>query len=276
MLKNKVKVFKNKIKMYKTKRFLKHIVNTLRAGISNAWVVVSGRRKKTNVYLRQVRNQYAGKRCFVIGNGPSLTKEDLEMLKDEVTFASNRIFRIFPQTSWRPTYFVISDPNVARSEGVIDNVNQMQCAMKFTSAESYWACRGIKEPFCCVHSWWKPGETGFSRDLCKGFYAMATVTYFMIQIAVWMGFKEIYLLGIDNRYAVSIGKDGKVTVNQNVKSYFSGMDQGIQTMHAATWEMDAAYEYLEKYSRGSDFRVYNATRGGCLEKFERVDFDSLF
>ena len=44
---------------------------------------------------------------------------------------------------------------------------------------------------------------------------------------------------------------------------------------AAVWEMDAAYEYADKYSREHGFRIYNATRGGFLEKFERVSLDEL-
>lgn len=43
----------------------------------------------------------------------------------------------------------------------------------------------------------------------------------------------------------------------------------------ATWELDLAYEYADKYSRDHGFRIYNATRGGFLEKFERVSFDEV-
>ena len=42
-----------------------------------------------------------------------------------------------------------------------------------------------------------------------------------------------------------------------------------------TWELDVAYEYAEKFSHENGFRIYNATRGGFLEKFERVDLDEI-
>ena len=41
-------------------------------------------------YIRSLQNKYEGKRCFIIGNGPSLTPEDLDRIKDEYSFASNR------------------------------------------------------------------------------------------------------------------------------------------------------------------------------------------
>lgn len=45
---------------------------------------------------------------------------------------------------------------------------------------------------------------------------------------------------------------------------------------AATWEMDIAYEYAQKFAKENNIHIFNATRGGHLEVFERVAFDSLF
>ena len=40
--------------------------------------------------------------------------------------------------------------------------------------------------------------------------------------------------------------------------------------------MDIAYDYARKYADSNGIKIYNATRGGCLEAFQRVNFDSLF
>lgn len=40
--------------------------------------------------------------------------------------------------------------------------------------------------------------------------------------------------------------------------------------------MILAYESAKKYVDSHNISIYNATRGGMLEVFERVDFDSLF
>ena len=92
-----------------------------------------------------------------------------------------------------------------------------------------------------------------------------------------MGFEEIYILGADNRYAYSRLKDGTVVKNEGVASYFSETGEKMPDPSSAvsTWEMDAAYEYAEKYSKEHGFRIYNATRGGFLEKFERVSLDEV-
>lgn len=41
----------------------------------------------------ELKNMYVGKRCFVLGNGPSLDTEDLTQLKAEYVFTVNQCMR---------------------------------------------------------------------------------------------------------------------------------------------------------------------------------------
>ena len=233
--------------------------------------------KKSNQMLAGLKNKYSGQRCFIIGNGPSLTKEDLELLKNEVTFASNRIFKMFEQTEWRPTYYAVFDDSVAADKDLQSNVNAMPCEGKFLRAQGWLSNRGINNP-CYIHSFHSRKylvTPEFSLDLSKGIFTIATVTYALIQIAYHMGFREIYLLGVDHKYRNEQKKDGTIIVN-NTKSYFGDAGNFEKTVVAASWEMEEAYKFAEQYSRENGFRIYNATRGGHLEIFERVDLDSLF
>ena len=66
-------------------------------------------RSPDHFYLQTLKGIHEGKRCFVIGNGPSLCPEDLDLLCGEYTFAANRIYNIFDRTSWRPTYYLTVD-----------------------------------------------------------------------------------------------------------------------------------------------------------------------
>lgn len=61
--------------------------------------------------ISELKNQYVDKRCFIIGNGASLRVEDIDLIKEEVTIASNRIYNIFSNTSWRPTIYMVEDPD---------------------------------------------------------------------------------------------------------------------------------------------------------------------
>lgn len=258
-------------------RSLKYFI---KSRISLIVVTLNGKKKSSNEYIKSVKNKYKGQRCFILGNGPSLSTDDLEKLKNEITFASNRIYKIFDKTGWRPTFFCMNDEAVAEMDGVIDGINGIKCEKKFALQEGYYIFRKFKGDTCFLHGWYQRkylDNPGFSEDLVKGIYCIATVTYMMIQIARYMGFTEIYLIGLDNRYAYSKLRDGTIVKNEGAVNYFGEKNIGVPSTITAvsTWELDIAYEYAEEYSKTHGFKIYNATRGGFLEKFERVDLDEV-
>ena len=258
--------------LYRRKRDLRYPISSLE-------VMRKGYRKRSREVLFSVKNKYKDQRCFIVGNGPSLKPEDLDRLKDEITFATNRIYKIFDKTDWRPTYFAMFDETVGDSEGVSENVSRIDC-LKFVREQGYYTYKNIKGDVCFVHS--RHGRKyldnpKFSDNLTKYVYTIASVTYTAIQLARWMGFDKIYLLGMDNRYAYSRLRDGTIVRNEGVVSYFMDNEQTLPdpTTAVPTWELDVAFEYADKYSREHGFRIYNATRGGFLEAFERVNLDEV-
>lgn len=113
-----------------------------------------------------------------------------------------------------------------------------------------------------------------SEDITKGVSRGHTVTFTSIQLAIYMGFKEIYLLGVDFSYSVVIDKNGKTFKNDNVQDYFNGKKYDTTMMNYNG--MLHAYQTAKKYCDEHSIIIKNTTRGGKLEVFERVDFDSLF
>lgn len=262
-----------KERLYKIKLLLLY-------GISFIFTGINGEMINSQKMISKYKNKYKGQSCFIIGNGPSLLPEDLDKLnkKEIVTFASNKVYKIFDKTSWRPTFYAIVDESVADEDCIKQN-NMFSCEAKFFRRQGWYVYRKIKGA-TYLNSWHSRkylGNPCFSEDLSDGVYTIATVTYVLLQIARYMGFSNIYLLGMDNRYKYGMNKNGEVYRNQNVLSYFGEEDseEKIPKIAPATWELDLAYEYADKYSREHGFRIYNSTRGGFLEKFERVEFDEI-
>ena len=56
--------------------------------------------------VRAYRNKHEGRRCFILGTGPSLKKTDLSLLKNEFTFGLNRIYLLFDELKFNTTYYV--------------------------------------------------------------------------------------------------------------------------------------------------------------------------
>lgn len=219
--------------------------------------------------IRKMKDIYNGRRCFLIGNGPSLSEKDLEVLKDndEISFACNQIFKIFNKTNWRPSFYVIVDrctfeecknyiPN--NSKAFIRNFMNKD----IDSIENIFWYNGYLQNIEDV-------EPEFSTDISKGTYSGRTVMYDMIQIAVYMGFKEIYLIGVD----FSWGEDGR---NAHFCSDYMETKDFLEEMSYNKKANGLAYIAAKKYADANEIKIYNATRGGHLEVFQRISFDTIF
>ena len=262
------------------KEQLYRIKMALLYGVSSFVTGISGEMDDSIKAISAYKHKYKGQSCFVIGNGPSLLPEDLDKLNEKkiITFASNKVYKIFDKTAWRPTFYAMVDESVADDECIKQN-NNFSCEAKFFRRQGWYVYRKIKGAIY-MNSWHSRKYLevpNFSEELSEGVYTIATVTYVLLQMARYMGFSKIYLLRMDNRYKFGMDRKGQVYRNKDVLSYFGEQDsdEEMPKIAPAIWELDLAYEYADKYSREHGFRIYNSTRGGFLEKFERVQFDEV-
>lgn len=232
--------------------------------------------------LTALRGAYDGRRCFLIGNGPSLCPEDLTKLHEagEVTFAFNRIYNIFDQTPWRPTFYISQDEKML--SGCADVVNELSLPVKFIPIQLRWwhniNIAGAHE-FNIVHQQSEdPCEFLFSDDIAHGIYNSSTGMYTAVQIAAYMGFTEIYFIGVDHHFHISQNNKGEIVVDNSVKDYFSDKyNEDKASLYIPNTEKSTlTYVAMKFHCDKRGIRVFNATRGGRLEVFDRVDFDCLF
>ena len=237
-------------------------------------------RKGNEERLRKYKDKYKGKRIFIVCNGPSLCSEDLEKihLNGDYSFGCNRIHYIFPKTHWRPDFYTMMDLGPLHQR--FELMNTIETKYKFFRTDTYTTIRKIKGNVTLLKTLDTPKlleNPKFSADCSKIIYFIETTTYCMIQLAVYMGFSEIYIIGCDNHYSINVLKDG-TRINTGAHSYFSGFGN-TEDDHATVsriWANDIAYDTAQKYAESHGIKIMNATRGGNLNSFPRVDFDSLF
>lgn len=232
-------------------------------------------------FLKTYKNIHKNERCFIIGNGPSLTSKDLDKLQQcsEISFAFNRIYHIFDQTQWRPTYYITQDEKIISGSHIEVN-NSIKSSTKFIPIELKWY-NHIKindaKYFHIINRNISENIPDFSEDISKYIINSKTVIYTAIQIAVYMGIKEIYLIGVDHHFHTSINNKGEIIIDPDAKDYFSNeynQDKDnlyIPNTDVSTLTYIAAKEYADKHG----IKIYNATRGGKLEVFPRINFDIL-
>lgn len=233
--------------------------------------------------LLKFKNVYSGKRCFIIGNAPSLTAGDLNRLKNEITFASNRIYLMFDKTDYRPSYYMIHDDAILHKyhQEISENIscpifyhhNATKGLENFNPAEKYFYCSEARVD-------WQP-----QGHICPLFseeplhlYWGATITYDCIQMAAYMGFNEIYLLGIDMDYQLAIKSDGTIVSGNVTRDHFVDDDSYFNSPFCYLPLIDiitSAYKSARSFADSHNIKIYNATRGGKLDIFERVDFEKI-
>lgn len=226
-----------------------------------------------NKQIVQYRDIHKKQRCFIVATGPSLSVQDLNILHahDEKCISMNRIYNVFSKTNWRPDYYLIEDTKMI--EDLSKEIANMNVPVKFLPSipDQYWQQvdigNSIKYQLVIL-------DNGndiplFSSKPERCIYEGSTVTYACIQMAAYMGFQEIYLLGVDFNYSNNLYDE---------KNHFEGyqMDKMVRLNTVHLERMEAAYISAREYAKKHGINIYNATRGGRLEVFRRVDFDQLF
>ncbi len=245
------------------------------------------RKSEDSCRLKMLKNIHYGQRCFVIGNGPSLKPSDLNRIKGEFSFAANRIYYIYEYTDWRPTYYVSIDMESLPFE--LDSIKRGGNYIKFLNYECsrYGRDEGDRIFYIMPYGRYNVNvydkvADSLSEDISDHITKVHTVTVTSIEIAIYMGFKEIYLFGVDHNYANKVDHNGKVHKDPTVSAtYFKGMKDskgkpGDGNSSQNVEAMENSYLLAKDMAEKRGVRIYNATRGGKLEVFERVDFDSLF
>ncbi|MEQ3237768.1 6-hydroxymethylpterin diphosphokinase MptE-like protein [Bacteroides cellulosilyticus] len=230
---------------------------------------------------RTLKGKYAGKRIFIVGNGPSLNRLPLYLLKNEYTMCFNRFVLMEERINWFPHFYTVTDDLVLKdqaeelNEYIIPKVDYAFFPDIHPSNLS--VKKLIKQKDNVL--WLYVDKPNFSDNLpqCG---INKTVVNAGIQIAAYLGFEEIYLIGVDMTFG----------------------DQQIKKMSSRNWQatgddpnhFDPRYfgsgrsyhnpgvdEMLQRFAICREFftergvRIYNAGDGGKLEIFPRVKFDEI-
>lgn len=236
--------------------------------------------------LAGLYNKHLGERCVIVGNGPSLNAMDLTLLADEVSFAVNGIFYKTKEMGFAPTYFVVEDNSVMEENQeeirAFDAPHKLFPSIyrKFHPVQDntyfFRLNRGFYEKtssnYCIPR---------FSTDITQRLYCGQSVTFINLQLAYYMGFSEVYLIGMDFSYTIpdSAIRNGDLIVStEDDPNHFNGQYFG----KGKTWKDPKLDRVLQNYYMAKRMyeadgrRIYNATVGGALEAFERVDYHELF
>jgi len=241
--------------------------------------------------LEKLHGAYSGQRCFLMGNGPSLNKMNLDLLKYETVWGANRCNLLFDRIQWRPQFYTAVDKRV-----VPDNAQEINSLVKMlpeshfffpvdfrldhilkSTGNVYWYDEVMLNDESLPNSM-------FSLNPSEFVYAVRTVTIAMLQLAVYLGFNPIYLIGCDTSYIVP---HTVIYENENSEFLISTEDdpnhfdsnyfgKGKKWHDPHVDRMLFQYEQAKKVCDALNIQVINSTVGGNLEIFPRINFLELF
>ena len=194
-----------------------------------------------------LRNRHKGETALVIGNGPSLSDVPREFLTMYHSFGTNRIYLL---DGFTPTYYVAVDP--VAIEPFISDIDNMDCE-KFL--KSHFTTHLITNAIP-LHSSAIPA---FSREPDKWIYEGWSVIYVCLQLAFYMGFSTVLLVGVDHNYA------------EDSANYFDPeYKNGVDGWHAPDLERSERSYHMAKTVYDFDGRkIINLTPGSALDVFEK-------
>jgi hypothetical protein len=233
--------------------------------------------KKNQLKLDALKGKFSGRRCFIMANGPSLLKSDLTLLRDEVTICSNAQFLIWDKLGFTPNFLTVEDRLVA--EDRCDELHALSRITKIFPLDLAYCLKNSSDTIFINFVRDYKLFPKFSADFARIVYWGGTVSALNLQLAYYLGCKEIYLIGFDHEYKVTEKIDDFVItsaaddVNHIHPDYFG---KGYRWHDPNVARMEQAYVEARRFLDAHGILVKNATVGGKLEVFERVDYSNLF
>jgi hypothetical protein len=239
-----------------------------------------------------LRDKHKGQRCFVVGTGPSVAKQDLRPLKDELTFGMNAFWQHDIVLEWQPSYYLLSDGiyfdgsknSTDFLKGMRERIHDSTffAPLKYRDSileskllpadRTYWLAFGQE-----FHD---PGIKVDSIDFTNVIPSPRSVSQLCIMAAIYMGCSPIYLLGLDHDWLAHMGE------NRHFYKGHSGFeghpklrpilsDWGYRGNMESQLILWTGYEKLQDLSLREGCEIINATDGGFLDVFERANYEEV-
>lgn len=218
--------------------------------------------------LRRFHNAHLGEDCFIIGNGPSLNKMNLSSLANYHTFGQNKIYLLFDKVDLNLSYLVSVNRFVIEQSR--EQFLQMNCPIFL----SYTASRNVIPDKPHIYRLHTQNVWTFYDDITNPICEGHTVTYVSLQLAYYMGFKRVVLIGVDHNFKQK-GRAHEVQTYQGEDENHFHPDyfKGQQWQLADIYGSEVSY-HLAKYHFLKEGReIFDATVGGKLQVFPKIDYE---
>ena len=221
--------------------------------------------------LNNLRDSHVGERVVIVCNGPSLNRMRLNFLRHEMVIGLNKIFLGFEKYGFYPNYYVAVNRKVI--EQSVNKIKSMEC-VKFIS---YSSSDLIPEDGLTYHIQTRKPPARFSHNISQGIHEGWTVTYVALQIAYYLGFEKVVIIGMDHRYEYTGAPNEARQLDGSDPNHFSPDYFGGQTWNNPDLiRSEESYRIARSEFEKDGRRIIDATLDGACEVFEKADYREVF
>lgn len=228
--------------------------------------------RRSNQSLASLKDKYSGQSCVIVGNGPSLNRTNLAAIGSMPVFALNRGYLKFQQVGRVPTFLVCLNRHVVEQFGA--ELLEVPCPL-FTELSCSSILGKMGQRSDCIYLQNVHGPL-FSTDPRQGVWSGATVTYVTMQLAYFLGFSRVALVGVDHRFSEVGPAHKKVTSDGPDRNHFDPNYFGP----GVVWQLpdlktsEIAYEMARDRYHQSGRTITDCTVDGALTVFPKQSLEA--
>ncbi|PFA66938.1 hypothetical protein CN378_12575 [Bacillus sp. AFS015802] len=258
--------------------------------------------KKTLAINQKYKDKFKGKRCFILGNGPSLNKQgNLELLENEIVFSVNQFYRSDLFKLVKPNFHLMVDPlffslnekdstdyDTLKRMQELKNNNNLVCIFPYTAKDFVENYKINNENTLYIHSRYRMHDNyKKSIRMDRSLPLIQNVVHGAIYCAIYMGFTEIYLMGVDmtniltsyikEETELNIEKEHVYTYTENEKKRMlrvrnSNDNETMLKLHGIIFSV---FRNIYEYCDQRNIKIYNATISGGLDNIPRIKYEDV-
>lgn len=258
--------------------------------LSDHRLVLSREAKQLIAPNKALHGRHQGRRCFIIGNGPSLSTQNLTPLAGEITFAMNSFYLHSITAKWSPTYYnllddFLFDGSDLRKQFYRDLRQRVPTStflvpLYYANVVREQQLLPLEQVHYVAYRGFFPPDWSDRFDLTGQVPLSWNTVHACLAAAIAMGCTPIYLMGLDHDLLAHQG------ANRHFYPGFGGHDNdpkfrknttdfSYKSLMYCMMKMWEHYELILRMALREGIRIYNATNGGFLDVFERVRYEDV-
>ena len=236
------------------------------------------------------KNKHMDRRCFVIGNGLSLNKQDLSLLSNEITIAMNAFYKHPIVEKWQPNYYCFADPDCfdgsTAFENFYQNLRQKIHSSKYLvpvyakNVMENQKLLPVDQTYYAAFRGTLSNGLNYNIDLTESIPGVQSTSQLAIMWSLYMGCSPIYLIGLDHDQLSHRGMDRHfykgTTIDNHSKEDIDLSKFYYKDTLKAILKLWKGYETILRIAANKNISIINATDGGFLDVFERREYKSIF